>query len=41
VGRDAVEPGDEGDAAGVVLVRRVVEALRLHPIPPLLLVGVG
>ena len=30
VARDAVEPGDERDAAGVVLVRRVVEADGLH-----------
>jgi len=28
VTRDVVEAGDEGDAAGVVLVARVVEAVR-------------
>jgi hypothetical protein len=41
VASDAVEAGDERDAAGVVLVHRVVEALRLHPTAFLLLVGVG
>jgi hypothetical protein len=30
VHRDAVEAGDERDAAGVVLEGRVVEALRPH-----------
>ena len=34
VTRDAVEPRDERDAAGVVLVRRVVEADRLHACHP-------
>ena len=36
VTRDAVQTGDERDAAGVVLVRRVVEADCLHsPVHPL------
>ena len=34
VTRHAVQTGDERDAAGVVLVRRVVEADCLHTVPP-------